>query len=212
MNIILLKGVFPLKKKITLSRNLGIELDNPKNKDELEYVLRFLEDKIEFREDKKLLNYFLFSDSKTILHLDYLDTSLKGLLKYHKNNPYFNKNFLKNYTKEKAFSYLAKNWLIVRFDDEGFYKNLKEASKKLRKQKERGIFLLEGTEIGPQREARALKYISIIDLLFLDRFKGSLSKTIILEDKDSPISHQCLFAYITGLGHGRTKFEEFDYL
>ena len=211
MNIILLKGVFPLKKKITLSRNLGIELDNPKNKDELEYVLRFLEDKIEFREDKKLLNYFLFSDSKTILHLDYLDTSLKGLLKYHKNNPYFNKNFLKNYTKEKAFSYLAKNWLIVRFDDEGFYKNLKEASKKLRKQKERGIFLLEGTEIGPQREARALKYISIIDLLFLDRFKGSLSKTIILEDKDSPISHQCLFAYITGLGHGRTKFEEFDY-
>jgi len=103
---------------------------------------------------------------------------------------------------------LVKSWLIIRFDDKGFFKNLRKESKKVRKNK--GLILLEGNEIGLQREERALKFISILDLLFLDKFNGNLKKTIILTD-DKPITHTMLMIYINGIAHGRTKHKEFDY-
>lgn len=210
MNIILLKGIFPLKKKIVLSKKFGIELDNPCGNDELSYVSHFLKDKIEFKEDKKLLKYFLVSDTKTISHLNYLDASLKSLAKHYDGNPYFDKNFLKNYEKEKAFNYLIKGWVIVRFDDEGFFRELRKEERKMRKRKERGLFILEGTEIGPKREERALNFLSIIDLIFIDKFKGYLRKTIILEEDIRNLSQE-LFFYIIGLKHGRSIHKEFDY-
>jgi len=207
MNIILLKGVLPLKKKMVLSKKFGIELDNPRNRDELNYVSYFLKDKIEFKEDKKLLNYFLVSDTKTILHLNYLEDSLKSLLRHYKNNPYFNKTFLKNYKKEKAHDYLVKSWLVVRFDDKGFFKELRNEKRKMIKRKEKGLFILEGTEIGPKREERALSFLSIIDLIFIDKLKDRLRKTVILEEN----LFQELFIYITGLEQGRSIHKEFDY-
>jgi len=70
--------------------------------------------------------------------------------------------------------------------------------------------MLEGNELGPQREDRALKFISILDLLFLDKFNGNLKKTIILTD-DKPITHTMLMIYINGIAHGRTIHKEFDY-
>jgi len=210
MNIILLKGILPLKNKIILSKKFGLELDNPRTKDELNYVSYILENKIEFKEDKKLLDYFLVSDIKTISHLNYLDASIKSLIVHHKNNSYFNKNFLKNYKKEKAFNYLVKSWLVVRFDDEGFFKELRSEKRKMIKRKERGVFILEGTEIGPKREERALNFLSIIDLIFIDNLKGHLRKTVILEE-DVRILPQELLIYITALKHGRSIHGEFDY-
>lgn len=167
MNIILLKGVLPLKKKIILSKNLGIELDNPRDKDESAYISYFLKERIDFKEDKKLLDYSLVSDTKTILHLNYLDDSLKGLLRHYKDNIYFNKNFLENYNKQKAFDYLIKSWLVVRFDDEGFFGELREEKKEMIKNKERGVFILEGTEIGPKREERTLIFYQSLICYFL---------------------------------------------
>jgi hypothetical protein len=93
MNIILLKGVFPLKKKITLSKKWGIVLDNPKSKEEIEFVRNFLKSKIDFQKSKKLEEYFLVSDSKALLHQKYIEKSLKSLGKQHDKNPFFDKNF-----------------------------------------------------------------------------------------------------------------------
>jgi len=210
MNIILLKGVLPLKKKIILSKKFGIELDNPRNRDELKYVSYFLKDKIEFKEDKKLLDYFLVSDTKTIVHLKYLDDSPKSLMEHYKNNTYFDKNFLENYKKEKALNYLVKSWLVVRFDDEGFFKELRSEKRKMIKRKERGLFILEGTEIGPKREEKALNFLSIIDLIFIDKLEGRLRKTVILGEDVKDLSQELLI-YITGLKHGRFIYKEFDY-
>lgn len=209
MNIILLKGVLPFKKKIALSKKFGIELDNPRNKDELDYAYYFLKDRIDFKEDKKLLKYSLVSDTKAILHLNYLENALRGLLKYHKNNVYFNKNFLKNYDKRKALDFLIKSWLIIRFNDEGFFKELRKEKKRMIRRKEKGLFILEGTEIGPQREERTHNFLSILDLIFLDKMRGLLGKTIILEE-DGPELNQ-LWIRIAGLVHGRSRFKEFDY-
>jgi len=208
MNIILLKGVFPLKKKITLSKKWGIVLDNPKSKEEVEFVRNFLKSKVDFQKTKKLEEYFLVSDSKALLHQQYLEKSLKSLEKQHEKNPFFDKKFLTRSRTGNYYDCLVKSWLIIRFDDKGFFKNLRKESKKVRKNK--GLILLEGNEIGLQREERALKFISILDLLFLDKFNGNLKKTIILTD-DKPITHTMLMIYINGIAHGRTKHKEFDY-
>lgn len=209
MNIILLKGVLPLRKKILLSKKFGIELDNPRSKDELSYASYFLKDRIDFKEDKKLLKYSLVSDAKAILHLNYLENALRGLLKYHKDNIYFDKSFLKNYNKQKSLDFLIKSWLIIRFDDEGFFRELRKEKKRMIKRKERGLFILEGTEVGPQREERAHNFLSILDLIFLDKMKGLLRKTIVLKE-DGPELNQ-LWIHIIGLVHGRSRFKEFDY-
>jgi len=142
--------------------------------------------------------------------LNYLKKCLYSLPKHYKNNKFFDKNFLKGYTKKNAFSFLSKSWLIIRFDDKGFYKGLQQSAKKMRKKKEKGLFLLEGTEIGPQKEEETIKFLSIIDLFFLEKFSGSLSKTIIL-DSDMPSLFRWLFIHITAMTHGRTKHKEFDY-
>ncbi|MDD4897480.1 MAG: hypothetical protein PHV26_01980 [Candidatus Pacebacteria bacterium] len=208
MNIILLKGVFPLKKKIILSEKWGIVLDNPKSKEEIEFVRNFLKSKVDFQKSKKLEEYFLVSDNKTLLHQKYLENSLKGLEKQHKNNTFFDKKFTTRSRTGNYYDCLVKSWLIVRFDDKGFFRALRKENKKVRKNK--GLILLEGNEIGLQREERALKFISIIDLLFLDKFNGSLKKTIILTD-DKPMTHTMLMIQINGIAHGRTIHNEFDY-
>ncbi len=186
MNIVLLKGIFPLKKNIVLSKKWGIILDNPKSKDEIEFVRNFLKSKIDFQKSKKLEEYFLVSDSKALLHQQYLEKSLKALEKQHEKNPFFDRNFFARSRAGNYYDCLVKSWLIIRFDDKGFFKELRKESKKVRK--DRGLILLEGNEIGLQREDRALKFVSILDLLFLEKFNGSLKKTIILTD-DKPITH-----------------------
>lgn len=208
MNLILLKGVFPLKKKIILSKKWGIELDNPKNKEEIEFVRHFLKSKVDFQKSKKLEDYFLVSDSKALLHQKYLEQSLKSLENQHKKNQFFDKNFLNRSKTGNYYDCLTKSWLVVRFDDKGFFKDLRKTSQKVRKEK--GLILLEGNEIGLQREERTLKFISILDLLFLDKFNGSLKKTTILTD-DKPMTHTMLMIYINGIAHGRTIHKEFDY-
>ena len=212
MNIIILKGVFPLNKKITLSKSkvFGIELDNPRSRNEIDYVIDFLKKRIDFKKDKKLLSYFLVGDTNAVLHLNELKKILKSLQKNYKGNNLFNRNFLKGFNEKKYFDFLAKSWLIVRYDDKGFFKNLRHTDRKLKKKIGRGVFILKGTEIGIQREERTLKYISIIDLLFIDTFNGSLSKTIILEDNISSL-HRWLFVYLTAIPHGRLIHKEFDY-
>ena len=209
MNIILLKGIFPLKNKIVLSKKWGIVLDNPKTKDEIEFVRNFLKSKVDFQKSKKLEEYFLVSDKKAVIHQKYLEQSLKSLEKQHKDNKFFDKTFLGRAKTGNYYDCLTKSWLIVRFDDKGFFKDLRKFSRKVRKEK-KGFVMLEGNELGLQREDRALKFISILDLLFLDKFKGSLKKTIILTD-DKPMTHTMLMIYINGIAHGRTIHKEFDY-
>ncbi len=210
MNIVLLKSVFPLKKKITLSKKLGIELDNPKTKDEIEYVRNFLKARIDFQKTKKLENYFLMSDTKALLHQKYLEKTLNNLGTQHEKNLFFDKNFLRRSKSGNYYDCLVKSWLIIRFDDEGFFKDLRKSAQEARKKYPRSFVMLEGKEVGPQREERTLKYLSILDLLFVDKFKGSLQKTIILSD-DKPKFHLWLFTYLTGMMHGRTIHKEFDY-
>ena len=209
MNIILLKGVFPFKKKLVLSKKWGIFLDNPRTKDEIEFVRSFLKSKVDFQKSKKLEEYFLVSDSKAIIHQTYLEKSLKSLENQHKDNHFFDKTFLGRAKTGNYYDCLIKSCLIVRFDDKGFFKDLRKFSRKVRKDK-KGFVMLEGNELGPQREDRALKFISILDLLFLDKFNGNLKKTIILTD-DKPITHTMLMIYINGIAHGRTIHKEFDY-
>jgi hypothetical protein len=210
MNIILLKGVFPLKKKITLSKKWGIVLDNPKSKEEIEFVRNFLKSKIDFQKSKKLEEYFLVSDSKALLHQKYIEKSLKSLGKQHEKNPFFDKKFLSRSRTGNYYDCLVKSWLIVRFDDKGFFKDLRKSAKEMRKKYPRSFVMLEGNEEGPRCEERALKLLSILDLLFLEKFNGSLKKTIVLTD-DKPTTHTMLMIYINGIAHGRTKHKEFDY-
>lgn len=210
MNLILLKGVFPLKKKIVLSKKWGIELDNPKTNEEIEFVRHFIKSQIEFQRTKKLEEYFLMSDNKAIVHQKYLEQSLKNLENQHKDNPFFDNSFMRRSKSGNYYDCLIKSWLIVRFEDKGFFKDLRKFSREVRKKDRHSFVMLEGNELGLQREERTLKYISIIDLLFLDKFRGRLKKTIILTD-DKPILHTELFIYITGIAHGRTVHKEFDY-
>ena len=150
MNIILLKGVFPFKKKLVLSKKWGIFLDNPRTKDEIEFVRSFLKSKVDFQKSKKLEEYFLVSDSKAIIHQTYLEKSLKSLENQHKDNHFFDKTFLGRAKTGNYYDCLIKSCLIVRFDDKGFFKDLRKFSRKVRKDK-KGFVMLEGNELGPQR-------------------------------------------------------------
>ncbi len=211
MNIIPLKGVFPLNKKITLSKYWKIELDNPRTPNEQSYFRQLLEEHIEFRDDdKRLKNYFFMSEGKTILHKKYLKKILIGLKQKSQKNEYIDKTFLKHYDPKEAFNYLANSWLIVRFDDEGFFEKLREEQRQMRKRKERGLFILQGNEVGAVREENASNFAAILSLLFLDVFEGRLTKTIELETEKRSLTQE-LFIYLHQLSFPDKKFKEFDY-
>lgn len=189
---------------------MGIEIDNPKTKEEIEYVRNFLKARIDFQKSKKLENYFLMSDEKALLHSKYLEKIFENLHTQYGKNRFFDKNFLRRSRSGNYYDCLVKSWLIIRFDDKGFFRDLRKSARETRKKYPRSFIMLEGNELGLQREERAMKYLSILDLLFIDKFKGNLKKTIALSD-DRPKFHLWLFTYLTGMTHGRTIHKEFDY-
>lgn len=157
MNFLTTSYVYPLLEKITLSRHLDFCLDNPRTPDEIltvkEYLLEAYE--VERKERSVLHSYRTVEDLERIL-FEFRDA-------FSGADTYIAQVF-DSYEREHIFEFIARMWVIARFDDEGQTQYLKEEIEKLAHLGKYQAFLEDDHPI-VRNSTRLVNYSYLLSLL-----------------------------------------------
>jgi len=136
MEFLLTFYVYPLPEKMVLSKELGFCLDNPRTELEIAFVKDYL-----LRAYESGYDYRLPVDSEEPI------VTLEGILFDFRDNlssedRYVAKVF-ESYSRDEIFEFIAKMWIIARFDDKGIGQRLREEHRRMREEGIQGFFMLE---------------------------------------------------------------------
>jgi len=106
--------IYPLKEKLLISDSLGYELDNPRSQDEVDFVLNYIRPAIE-----------KFTGGEEAAGLRKVRWQLV-LARIERENRGRDGFFIQSLRGEPD-EVLAKNWIIVRYDDKGEFNNLRRS-------------------------------------------------------------------------------------
>lgn len=137
MNFLLTLYIHPLEKQIPLSKVLNISFDNPRTEEEISYISRYL--KVSLDSPNQMYSYGPPSRLPMAVKKGFLSikSAFKQFYKEHKKSDPYVKSFFKANSQKNGFEFLAKMWIIARFDDEGAFKKLQDESKDLHERDER---------------------------------------------------------------------------
>lgn len=216
MNFILTQYIYPIKEPIILSKRMNIILDNPRTEEEINRIGRLIQISHEKSEFFRLPPYH---KDKRVMSWDYFIKTF--IEKFSKNDEYV-KEIARTYKSKNfhnVYEFLAKIWIIARFDD----KNESEKLEKLRKEHsvegEAGFFLLEDDSPIIAGAKQLVDYSYLFSLLFPK--KQNVNRTsFLLHDRfaemstTSPqddISREVMFFGLCVEGHGRPNRKEDNY-
>lgn len=121
MSFSLTSYIYPFEGELLLSDYLKISLDNPRTKEEVSIVEKYIK--------KSLLSSGTFppyyDDESENRDFVSLDSIINRFIKNYSDETYI-KNFFSKYSRDKVYEFIAKMWVIVRFDDEGSEEELKK--------------------------------------------------------------------------------------
>jgi len=165
MNFLLTTYIYPLEEKIILSNNLGITLDNLRTQAEIEYVARYL--KVSLNSPDPMYGYGYTSRLPVNAPKEYLSIklALKEFYKKHKNNNYYLRNFYKDNPQKDVFEFLAKMWVVARFDDEGAFEKLAAENEEMRKSGDNWVGFLTGEHPIYKNSERLVDYAHILSMI-----------------------------------------------
>ena len=135
MEFLLTSFIYPLQEPLTLSRQLGFSLDNPRTDDEIEAVKEYLLRAYESGYDYK----FPIHSEEDIVTLESIINAFRDAISEEDS---YMKNKFYQYERENIFDFLASIWIIARFEDEGIGEELREEHQKLREEGQFGFFIL----------------------------------------------------------------------
>ena len=121
MSFSLTSYIYPINKELFLSDYLKISLDNPRTKEEVSTVENYLKNSL-FSSGAFPPYYDDESENKDFVSLDGI---INRFIKNYSDNAYI-KDFFSEYSKDNVYEFIAKMWVIVRFDDEGTEEELKK--------------------------------------------------------------------------------------
>ena len=112
MNFLTTFYVYPLPEKIILSRHLDFYLDNPRTEGELSTVKDYLLEAY----DAECEGRFLLQSYEPV---ETLENILIGFRDVFAGSDEYVARFFDSYEREHIFEFIARMWVIVRFNDEG---------------------------------------------------------------------------------------------
>lgn len=139
MNFLTTSYVYPLPEKISLSHHLNFSLDNPRTEDEISTVKDYLFEAYNAeRGGRFLLNSYRPDEALESILFDFRDAF---------NSDEYVAKFFNSYERERIFEFIARMWVIARFNDEGNSQLIKEALMQIQKaQPDKYYVLLEDTD------------------------------------------------------------------
>jgi hypothetical protein len=149
--------LYPLAERIPLSKQLNAYLDNPRTDEEIGAVVEYI------RRAYSVDSAWRFPE-----HSDEDIVTLESLfLRFCDNfspvDPYV-AEFCKSYERDKLFDYMARMWIVARYDDEGQIEAEREFRKQRREKGEIG-FTIFGEDHPILKNSRELaEYIHLLSL------------------------------------------------
>lgn len=194
MNFILTKFLCPLQKKIVLSENLKAYFDNPRTKEEIEYITEYI--KISENPENHTVQHAFFISPKREdageVSEEYWVANFEDFLNEFKkssNNVYI-QNFFKKEEEQievDPISVVAKMFVIVRYDDEGEIEKLKKASLEMKEKKERGLFILEDSHPIIKNSKNTISLTYLLSILASESDREFVIKSFVLHKNEYDI-------------------------
>ncbi|MGA7193874.1 MAG: hypothetical protein WBW94_09595 [Anaerolineales bacterium] len=169
--------IYPIPERICLSKHFGFYLDNPRTKSEIQEVAKQLE-------NTRKNSYFQLIAGPN----NDFSNAEKYILRFrdHFSNidPYVLKAF-RGYKTERILEYVARLWLIIRFDDGGLKEEAQAYRKKLRKEGKQGFIMPEDDHPAIRNEEALKEYGALISLLTYDNSDETYNGHDILMQEDT---------------------------
>ncbi|MEH2383374.1 MAG: hypothetical protein V7K27_31550 [Nostoc sp.] len=168
--------IYPLQKPLTLSKQLGFNLDNPQTSEEIEavkdYLLRAYESGYDYR--------FPIHSEEDIVTLESILITFRNSLS--EEDSYLANKFTQ-YERNNIFDFLASIWIIARFEDEGIGNALREEHKKMLEEGVAGFFLLDDDHPLLKNEENLANYCSLLSLLIHTEKDSYFGRNFLLESE-----------------------------
>lgn len=158
MNFLLSTYFYPLPKAIILSKYLNIAFDNPRSKEEIDYIAEYLKNSHENSPDP----VFPPESKEEIITLDWVLQKFKeNFSEYDKHV----KNYFNRCKSDNVYYRLAKMWIIARYDDKGEFQRLKAIRNEMISKDQIGIILLEDDNPIEIAKKNLINFFSLVSLL-----------------------------------------------
>ena len=184
MEFLLTSFIYPLQEPLTLSRQLGFSLDNPRTDDEIEAVKEYLLRAYESGYDYK----FPIHSEEDIVTLESIINAFRDAISEEDS---YMKNKFYQYERENIFDFLASIWIIARFEDEGIGEELREEHQKLREEGQFGFFILDDDHPLIKNAENLANYCSLLSLLIHTQQDSYFGRSFLIEsstiDSDRPV-------------------------
>jgi hypothetical protein len=164
MNFVLTKYIYPLETKRLLSTRLNIFLDNPRSKEEIEVVARYIRYSEDINHSEYDHNFIIPTDGMDDYALT-VNGIVHGFLEAYSGKDSYIRDFYQQNRDDDIFNLLAKMWVVARFDDEGQIAALKEEWNEMVKEGHQGFFLLEDEHPIIRNSNILLNYTHLLSVL-----------------------------------------------
>lgn len=159
MNFELTCFIYPLKEKISYSKNLNLYLDNPRTPDEIEFFSNLLIKSYENENNSTKLPIESDEYAITLSELvEIFNETFSSLDEYCKS-------FSESYNKDNIFEYISRMFVIVRYEDEGEYERIAHDLKEIRKDGTLALTILNDNHPIIRNSENLKHFSSLISLL-----------------------------------------------
>ncbi len=176
MEFLLTSFIYPIQEPLTLSKQLGFRLDNPRTVDEIETVKEYL-----------LRAYDSGYDYKFPIHSEEDIVTVESILITFRNTlsekDYYLKDKFAQYERESIFDFLASIWILARFEDEGIGEVLRKEHQEMREEGKSGFFLLDDDHPLFKNAENLANYCSLLSLLIHTEQDSYFGRSFLIESR-----------------------------
>lgn len=163
MSFCLTNFIHPLKSSIAISEYVGISFDNPRTEEEVALIAEYIRSSYESASLLKFSPYF-DNEEENEKYIT-LDGIISNLFKKYSSETYESELF-RSYDRENIYEFMAKIWVIARFDDEGSRQELIEQYDSIEKEEDTGyLTILEDNHPLVKNENLLNSYSYLLSLL-----------------------------------------------
>ncbi|MBG1260672.1 hypothetical protein [Nostoc commune] len=176
MEFLVTTFLYPLSEPIVLSKKLGFSLDNPRTEYEIEGIRSYLLRAYESGYDYK----FPICSDEPIVTLESILLQFRDTLS--KEDTYVDQMFV-HYEQANIFDFLARIWVIARFEDEGIGETLRSEHRRMLEEGTRGFFMLEDDHPLVKNVENLANYCYLFSLLMHTEKESYFGRTFLIDPK-----------------------------
>jgi hypothetical protein len=178
MDFLLTSYIYPLSEQIILSTHLNFCLDNPRTDSDISAVKRYLIESYDSGQDIRLP----VQSDENIITLEDILFKFRDLFSHSDE---YVASFFRSYDRDMIFDFIARMWVIARFDDEGETQQILKEREEMLKAGQVGIIMLENEHPIVRNSEKLADYSYLLSLLSHTEGSDYFGRGFILTTRQS---------------------------